>query len=163
MTEELGFSEQFYGNTVSLIAVAAIAACLSYGLYCRRVSRALLVHASIVLGILSTVAYWTVVDERSAVLVSLATGFTYMTATLIQLDLAAQACLPQMAGTLFALLMALSNLSVSLSTWVGGSWYEQWTAAWDSRTAFNGLVGVGAVFTAGCWLLVPFLPRNLQT
>ena len=93
-------------------------------------------------------------------LVTLAVGFTYMTATLIQLDLAARACPPEAAGTVFATLMALENLAASLGTWLGGSWYERGLARWGSRTSFHLLVLVGSACTAGCWLLVPFLPRE---
>jgi predicted MFS family arabinose efflux permease len=158
MTGEMGFSEQFYGNTVSVMSAGCIAASLGYGLYCRRVPLPWLLHGSIVLGIASTLAYWAMADRRSAMLVALAVGLTYMTALLIQLDLAARACPPQVAGTSFALLMALSNLGLSLSTGLGGHWYEAWRDRWGSRAAFDLLVGVGAAFTAGCWLIVPFLP-----
>src|SRR5262249_2431439 len=150
-----GFDEQFYGNSQSYIAMASLAACVAYGFYCRRLSPATLVHASIVLGILSTLAYWAMQDEISAVLVSVVFGFTYGTANLILLDLAARAWPPRTAGTVFALLMALSNLSVALSTWVGGWWYEQVTVLSNRRTAFQVLVGVGALCTTGCWLLWP--------
>src|SRR5262249_15086005 len=124
MTRALGFSERFYGNTVALTAVASIAASVAYGLYCRRVRMPLLINGSIVLGILSTLAYAWVTDERSAELVTLGAGFTYMTATLIQLDLAARTCPTVTAGTVFALLMALENLSASTSTWLGGVLYD---------------------------------------
>ena len=40
-------------------------------------------------GVLSTLAYWGLRDEQSAIVISVLVGFTYMTATLIQLDLAA--------------------------------------------------------------------------
>jgi predicted MFS family arabinose efflux permease len=159
MTRALGLSERFYGMTVALTAVASIAASVAYGLYCRRVPMPVLVHASIVLGVVSTLGYAAVSDERSAVLVTLAVGVSYMTATLIQLDLAARACPPEVAGTLFALLMALENLGASSSTWLGGLLYDRGIDRWESRGAFLVLVLVGSAFTAGCWLLVPFLPR----
>jgi MFS family permease len=160
MTRHMGFSEQFYGNTVSYTAMAYVAGSMSYAFYCRRFSMTALLHASIVLGILSTVAYWAMVDQLSAILVSLAFGFTYMTANLIGLDLAARACPPESAGTVFALLMALSNFSQSLSVWLGGEWYDRGIAWWGGQVSFNILVGVGAAFTAGCWLLWPILRRN---
>ncbi|MBV8075127.1 MAG: MFS transporter [Planctomycetaceae bacterium] len=160
MTRELRWSERFFGQTVALTALASIAASLSYGLYDRRVPFRVLAHASIALGVLSSLAYLAMTDERSAVLVTLAVGFTYMTATLIQLDLAARSCPPEAAGTVFATLMALENLAASLSAWLGGHWYEQGLARWGGRTSFRVLVLVGAAFTAACWLLVPLLPRD---
>lgn len=159
MTQELRLSDQFYGDTNSLFAVAAVVACALYGLYCRRLPFLWLIHLSILFGVLSTVAYWRLEGRTSAVWITLAVGFAYMTATLVQLDLAARVCLPESAGTTFAVLMALSNFSVSLSMALGGYWYDRWQAEWDSRTAFHLLVTVGAAFTAGCWLLVPWLAR----
>jgi hypothetical protein len=160
MTRGLGFSEQFYGQTVALTAVASIVASIAYGLYCRRVPMVALVHASIVLGVLSTLGYLGLADRRSAVLVTWATGVTYMTANLIQLDLAARTCPPAVAGTVFALLMALENLSASISTWFGGWLYAHGAERWGSHRAFQVLVVIGSVLTAGCWLLVPFLPAR---
>lgn len=160
MTGEMQLTEQFYGTTVSLMAIASVAASAAYGFYCRRIPLAWLIHGSIVLGILSTVGYWAMVDRTSAVIVTLAVGFTYMTAMLIQLDLAARACPAEVSGTAFAILMALSNLSVSLSTAAGGYLYDRWAESWGAVTAFNLLVGCGAVLTAGCWLLVPALRRS---
>jgi predicted MFS family arabinose efflux permease len=160
MTGPLGLSEQFYGATVSLMAVASVVASLCYGAYCRLMPMRWLVHASIVLGIVSNLAYAGLAGSRSAALVTLVVGFAVMTATLIQLDLVARWCPAQVAGTTFALLMAVSNLGASLATWLGGSWYERAASAWGNRVAFQLLAVVGAAFTAGCWLLLPWLPRE---
>lgn len=160
MTERMRFTEQFYGHSVSLMAGAAVVACVAYGGYCRRVPFGLLIHASIVLGILSTLAYWFLGGTISAVVISLAVGFVYMTSTLIQFDLAARVCPPHAAGTIFATLMALTNLSVSASTWIGGKMYAYGETRWGSDVAFHALVGIGAAFTAICWILVPGLRRH---
>jgi MFS family permease len=162
MTRAMGFSETFYGDTQAYSAAASVVACAAYGAYCRRVPMAVLVHASIVLGIVSTLAYALMTDERSAVLVSIGIGFTYMTATLIQLDLAARACPPAAAGTLFATIMALENVSASVSSWLGGRWYERWAAQAGERAAFAMLVGVGAAFTGACWALWPLQAPAVQ-
>ena len=57
--------------------------------------------------------------------------------------------------------MALSNLSTALSTWLGGVWYVELEDRYGAIGAFNTLVGIGALFTAGCWLLVPLVNRTL--
>jgi MFS family permease len=158
MTRGMGFSERFFGRLLSLSALASIAASLAYGTYCRRVPFGRLVHLSIALGVVSTLGYAFVTDQRSAILVTLAVGFTYMTATLIQLDLAARSCPIDVAGTVFALLMALENLAAALSTWLGGAFYEQGIERWGPRASFQVLVIVGSSFTAGCWLLLLALP-----
>jgi predicted MFS family arabinose efflux permease len=162
MTTRLHFDEEFYGNMMSLYSAAAMTGSLLYGVYCRRVPMILLVHLSIVLGIASTIGYWALGGEPSALAIAMVAGFATATATVIQLDLAAQVCPPQTAGTLFALLMGLSNLGTALSMSLGGWFYERWQASWGHPLAFNLLVGIGASFTAGCWLIVPFLKRAMR-
>lgn len=159
MTRELGHSEQFCGHMVAVLSVAAIVASLAYGAYCRHVRFEWLIHVSIVAGIASNLAYWGLAGPTSAVLVTAAVGFTYMTANLVLMDLAARVCDPATAGTTFAILMALSNLSMSLSGSLGGNWYDWLASNWGSAMAFQLLVGIGAAFTAGCWLLVPVLRK----
>ncbi len=84
-------------------------------------------------------------------------GVTYMTGNLIQLDLAARICPPKAAGTVFALLMSVSNLGILLSTWVGGIWYDQLDAGGAMMRPSTPWSPIGAAFTAVCWLLMPWL------
>jgi hypothetical protein len=160
LTGGLHLGEAAFGHVVTLTSVASIAASIAYGSICRRIPPRALVHLSIVLGIVSTLGYAAVVDERSVVPVALATGATYMIATLIQLDLAARACPPAVAGTVFASIMALENLGASASTWLGGLLYQSGLERWGPRLSFQVLVVVGSASTACCWLLVPLLPRG---
>jgi hypothetical protein len=118
-----------------------------------------LVHLSIATGVLATIAYWGLVGNKSALAVSFAVGFVYMTATMIQLDLAARVCDLLTAGTTFALLMSLTNLAVSLSMALGGAIYVELADWTDHPFAFRVLVGIGALFTSCCWLLVPAIRR----
>jgi MFS family permease len=159
MTGELKLSDQFYGVTVSVEAVASIVASIAYGFYCRVVPFHLLVHLSIVCGLMATVSHVVLRDETSALVVSVVVGFTFMTATLVQLDLAARTCPPGSAGTMFAMLMALTNFSALLATAIGGQIYEAVRVRMDGWSAFNVLVGIGAATSAACWLLVPWLRR----
>lgn len=159
-TVELGLTEQEFGNSTSVLAAAAMFASIAYGFYCRRVAFGLLVHLSIGLGVLATLAYLFYIGPNTAYAVSAAVGLTYMTATLVQLDLAARSCPPHVAGTTFALLMSLSNFSVAVSGALGGSLYESLSEAFSPGDAFRALVCVGALFTAACWLLVPWLRRQ---
>jgi MFS family permease len=159
MTGHLGYSEQFYGNTSSVLAAGAVLGSLGYGLYCRAVSFPRLVHLSIVAGVGATLVYARLrsSDPALAYTASFVAGFTWMTGSLVQLDLAARTCPPEIAGTTFSLLMALTNLAMLLSTAAGGFLYESWAGRWDNDVAFTLLVGTGASCTAACWLLVPFL------
>lgn len=158
MTKELELTESFYGETVSLLAIGAVVASVAYGMYCRRIGSRTLVHLSIVTGIAATLVYAMLDGKSSAVIASLVAGFTYMTGTLVQLDIAARACPSSAAGTTFALLMALSNLAVSLSTAAGGAMYDAWRSAYDAEGAFQMLVLAGAGSTALCWIVVRYLP-----
>ena len=157
LTEVLKFSEQFFGNLMSLLSIFAVIGSLAYGVYCRTVAWWKLVRLSIVMGVLSTAAYAAVDTPASAVLVFGLTGLTVITANLIQLDLAARVCPPKSAGTVFALLMGISNLGISLSGGVGGYFYEALSRRFGSDTAFQILVATGSGCTALCWLLIPLL------
>jgi predicted MFS family arabinose efflux permease len=163
LTRQLDVSEQFYGVTVSLLSVGAIAGSLAYGAYCRRVRMSRLIHLAIAAGVLSTLAYSGVRGPKSAAVISVVVGFTYLTGSMVQLDLAARACPVRAAGTTFALLMALSNLGLSLSAALGGWLYDAWSSRWSPATAFQLLVVAGALSTCLCWLLVPFLNRTIDT
>jgi hypothetical protein len=81
---------------------------------------------------------------------------------LIQLDLAARVCPPETAGTVFALLMALENVSASLSTWLGGILYEAGKPRWGTQGSFQALVLIASALTASCWLLIPWLPGGMN-
>ncbi len=160
MTDELHFSELFYGHMASVQAAAQTAACGAYFWYCRRVPLGWLVHGSIAAGIAATLVFWLMHDPWSAAVASIVYGFAYMTGTLVQLDLAARICPTSSAGTMFAVLMAISNTGMSVGSYYGGQWYQDMSVQLDSpHLAFDALVLIGAAFTAGCWLLVPLMKR----
>ena len=158
-TRTLGFDEEFYGKTQSLMAVGSILGCLIYPSLDRWMATPLLIRLSIVLGVASTLAFAGVSGRGSAIAASLVIGLIYMVATLIQLDLAARACPPEAAGTGFAFLMALENLAASLSTGLGGWAYAEGCRRWGSMMAFAMLVLLGSACTASSWLLLPTLRR----
>jgi MFS family permease len=161
MRKFLGFSEEFYGDTMSLIAVGSLTACISYGIYCRHVSMRKLVYAAVMLGIVSTWGYWCLAGRTSAVVVSLLTGFAYMTASMILVDLAARACPLEAAGTLFALFMAACNTSSAITTWLGGCIYESVGSRWGYEEAFTVVVALGGLFCGSSWWAIRFLPARL--
>jgi predicted MFS family arabinose efflux permease len=158
-TRQLGISEQFYGVTISLLSMGAIVGSLAYGTYCRRVRMSRLIHVAIAAGVLSTLCYCVVRGQVSAAVISFIVGFTYISGNMVQLDLAARVCPVAAAGTTFAMLMSLSNLSLLLSASLGGWLYDAWTARWSESVAFHLLVVAGALFSSACWLLVPLLNR----
>jgi predicted MFS family arabinose efflux permease len=119
-----------------------------------------LVHLSIAAGVLASIAYWGLAGKTSAVVISIVFGFVYMTGMMVQLDLAARVCEIETAGTTFALLMALSNFSTGLGTWLGGHIYETLADWQDYLWAFNFVVGLGALSTSCCWFLLPTIRRH---
>lgn len=161
MTRELGMSEQFYGNTISLLSIAAIAGSIVYGFFCRRFLFRNLIHAAIVAGILATAAYWGLEGKTSAILVALVAGFVYMIGNLVQLDLAARVSPVETAGTTFALLMAGANLGLALAAGLGGWLYDYWSVRYTPDLAFDLLVLAGALCTTACWLVVPLLKKGV--
>jgi len=116
-----------------------------------------LIHASIVAGIASTLCYWLLHDAPTAVAASFIYGLAWQIGLLVQLDLAGRICPTESAGTMFALLMAVSNSGQSAGIYLGGGWYDHLTAHFhgDRHLAFYTLVAIGAAFTAGCWAVVP--------
>ncbi len=158
---EMVFSQQFIGNLATISSLASMTGALSYGVLRRWLSFRVLLHGAILLGIASTAAYWLLAGEFSAQVVSAAIGFTTAVATLIQLDLAAQVCPIEIAGTVFAVLMSLSNFSTAVSAWLGARYYDRLLAALGGQAAFNWLVAIGSLATAACWLVMPWLLRGL--
>jgi hypothetical protein len=159
----LHFSEQLVGTLASWHAAGLLMGSVVYGVICRMISIGFLIHGSIVTGILGTIAYWGYRDPTSGTLISIVVGVVYAIGSLIQLDLAARICRPATAGTTFALLMSLSNLSAALSQGFGGTIYETMAQRWGTGLAFQLLVAIGALFTAGCWLLIPLLKQALPS
>ena len=158
-TSTLHFNEALVGMLQAWLAVGGLLGSVLYAIVCRMIPVAWLVHGSIISGILATLAYWGYRDPMSGVLVSLAVGIATAVGLLTQLDLAARVCRPATAGTTFALLMSLTNLSLLLAQGAGGSIYEAMAERWGYGSAFQILVALGALFTAACWLLMPLLRR----
>jgi MFS family permease len=105
--------------------------------------------------------YWLLTREAGAYEISIIFGFTYMTASIIQSDLAARACSLDAAGTIYALFMSICNFGSALSTWIGAYMYDMIKASWSAEDAFRLLIIMNGVFTASCWLVVRYLPEDL--
>jgi len=162
VTGELRLSEQFYGGMLSVMAFGWMIASAAYGFYCRRLSPRRLVQLSVVTGVATTLIYLGLQGEKSALAIAFIAGLTYMTGTLIQLDLAARVCPPAVAGTVFALLMSLSNFGVSAGEALGGWLYDVFAATFGRHVSFDMLVGFGATTSALCWLLIPWIVGSGQ-
>jgi len=87
-------------------------------------------------------------------------GFFYMTGNMVQCDLAARACPARAAGTVFAIFMSLCNLSMLLSTALGGHIYQAAGAANKTGAFFSTLV-IGAALTLCSLPIAMCLPRSI--
>lgn len=111
-----------------------------------------LLNITVLLGVISTIWYLWLVGEKTAIAFSILGGIVSMVTLLAILDLAARSC-PKMAeGTFFALLMSVYNGGAMVSKVLGGFLLQY--------TGLQTLIIISAVFTAFCWLLVPFIKTN---
>ncbi len=156
LTEHVKLTPQQYGHSISLFSLGSIGACLVYGFLCRIIPSRLLIHLAIATGVSSTLAYLLVQGVQSAFVVSVFVGFVYMLGNLIQMDFAARMCPATIAGSMFAMLMSVSNLAIILSTILGGWLYETFAAQSGPEFAYAIVVLIGSATTALCWCLVPW-------
>jgi Na+/melibiose symporter-like transporter len=159
MTEGLGFSEQSFGNVNSAFFAGSLIGSIGYGIYCRSVRLSTLLYVSILTAIVSNAIYWQLSSLSSAYVVSVTAGAAYMTGTLIQLDLTARIIPARAAATVFAAVMALTNLAGSASEAFGGWLFAAGKQAYDQTTAFSLVVLVSVASAMSCWLVVPVLRR----
>ena len=159
MTEDLGFSEQQFGNVTSAFFFGSLLGSIGYGIYCRSVRLSRLLHISIIAAVVSNAVYWQLDNLTSAYIVSVIAGAAYMTGTLIQLDLTARIIPARAAATIFATVMALTNFAGSLSEAFGGWLFEAAKAPYGRATAFSLVVAVSVAAAVSCWLVVPLLRR----
>ena len=159
MTEDLGFSEQQFGNVTSAFFLGSLLGSIGYGIYCRSVRLSRLLHISIIAAVVSNAVYWQLNDLTSAYIVSVLAGAAYMTGTLIQLDLTARIIPARAAATIFATVMALTNFAGSASEAFGGWLFEAAKAPYGRATAFSLVVAVSVAAAVSCWLVVPLLRR----
>ena len=66
MTEDLGFSEQDFGNVTSTFFLGSLLGSVGYGIYCRAVRLSTLLHLSILAAIVSNAVYWQLGSLTSA-------------------------------------------------------------------------------------------------
>jgi predicted MFS family arabinose efflux permease len=159
MTEDLGFSEQQFGNVTSAFFLGSLLGSIGYGIYCRSVRLSTLLHISIIAAVVSNAVYWQLAGLTSAYIISVIAGFAYMTGTLIQLDLTARIIPARAAATIFATVMALTNFAGSASEAFGGWLFEATKAPYGRATAFSLVVAVSVAAAIACWFVVPALRR----
>lgn len=160
VTIDLGLSETHYGQTVSVFAIFAVIACLSYGWAAERFAVKRLAHVALGSSVLVTLGLMLVVDAASDFALSIGSALAWTFAFLLQADVAARLCPPRYSGTVFALLMAVSNGADSLAAYLGGALHEWLSPRLGASLTYDLLVVSGALGTLGAWALVPRLAAD---
>jgi len=155
LTDTLKFSQGFIGMLSAINAAGWIAGGLLYRFLLWRMSRRGLLYLSLVLGVLSMLAYLGMVDQVTAVVIYFFFGLASTVANVATLSLAATVCPKHAEGFIFAALMSVINLASPLSDTIGAVLYEH---VFDNRLA--PLILVSAGFTALVLFLVPFVDRR---
>lgn len=145
----LKFSKIFIGVLSSIGSAASIVGAIIFWNICRNIPIKKLLNLSILIGVISTLAYLGLRDQKTAILLSISLGIISMVSHLTILDLAARTCPKLAEGTIFAGLMSILNLGASASGAVGG-WLSNFVS-------LKWLIIISALFTALCWLIVPYI------
>jgi len=148
-TDTLKFSQRFIGRLAALGAVSQVVGAVFYAPLSRRMRLKHIMHISIALGVVSTLAYLVYRDATSAVIITVVFGAVSMIMNLAFLDLAAKACPARVEATFFAALMSVYNLGSQLSENVGARLYDM--------VGYERLVYIAAGMTALTWVLMPLV------
>lgn len=154
-TKDLGFDPQFIGNLKIIGAVMGLVGALLYPLLCRKFNLRALLYLSIASTALSALCYLGYVSKTSAIIIEGVGLLGYTLAQLPLFDLAARATPKGSEALGYAVVLALGNLSTSLSDVIGSHLYDH------LKIGFMNLVWINASTTALILFVVPFLPAYL--
>jgi hypothetical protein len=116
-----------------------------------------LLNLSLVLGVVTTLAYLGLRDPITAVAIYFCAGVAAMVANVATLSLAAAVCPPRAEGFTFAALMSVINLAAPLSDTIGAVLYEHVFAR-----QLGSLILISAAFTGFVLVLVPFVEGTMM-
>ncbi|MFH1759316.1 MAG: MFS transporter [Patescibacteria group bacterium] len=138
-----------------------ISSCL-YGLYMmlvveltnklREIVKNKLLPLIIITAIFTTLAYLFYYNLTSAFIIEASTAFVGAMAFVGILVIAARVCPKYAEGTVFALLMSVSNLGKGVANIIGGHLYEV--------VGYHWLVAISAISVACTWFLLPLVRSN---
>ena len=151
-TDTLHFSKQFLGYLQMFNGLGSVIGAVAYALVCRYWPLRRLLTWGIIINVASTVIYFAYRTPPSAILIETLAGLGLAAAELPLFDLCARATPKGSEALGYALMMALSNVGLSLSD-LSGSWlFEKY------HLTFMNLVWINAGTTGITLLAVPFLP-----
>jgi predicted MFS family arabinose efflux permease len=152
MTDDLKFSQEYIGVLGSINSGGWIVGALLYRRFLKEINARNLLNLSILLGTLTTAAFFLLLDEATAAFINFFSGFAGMIAFVATLTLAADYCPQRAEGFAFAALMSITNLSAAVSDNAGSFLYEHLF-----NRHLNPLILVSAAFTALAFVFVPML------
>jgi|SRR5580704_9050084 MFS family permease len=152
MTNDLHFSQQFIGTLQSIGSAGAVCGALAYRLVFARLRTLKMLQLTIVMGILSTLAYLFLAGPYSAGLLNFQGGFVGAITVVTLASLVADFCPAGPEGFTFAILATIENLAVRASDISGSYVYDHLV---DHR--FVPLIIISAFATLLCVPLLPFL------
>lgn len=148
----LEFSDILIGHIDTVGSIGFVSGTLFFGVISRRLTREKMLKAIIVSGVVSTLSYLFFVDAASAFAVNAFAGVVAVIAFLGILNIAAEVCPKNAEGTVFALLMSISNFGAQLGAVSGGKLYETLGYQW--------LVVISAAATACMWFFLPLVRKS---
>lgn len=154
-SEVLKFSEQFIGNLTVIGGVMGLVGAMLYPLLCRRFHLRALLYLSISSTVVSTLCYLGYVSKGTAIAIEAIGLLGYTLAQLPLFDLAARATPKGSEALGYAVMLALGNLSTSISDVIGSYLFDHF------KLGFKNLVWVNAGTTALVLIVIPFLPSYL--
>lgn len=151
----LGFSQTFIGQLAAWNAGGMVLGSVIYGLSLKNKPIRRQLWLAVALGTLSTLAYLLLSSPLTAILLESLRGFANVIAILAIYALAADVCPARTEVSVMASLIAVRNLAIEASTFMGGQLYS---SVFQNKLA--PLIVFAAVTTALCSLLIPFLPLS---
>lgn len=145
----LKFSDIQIGHIDTVGAIAFVVGTMFFGAVSKQLSQRELLRAIIISGVIANVSYLFFRDVASAFFVMGVSSMVGVLAFLGILTIAAKICPKYAEGTIFALLMSITNAGAQLGEITGGKLYEVIGYSW--------LVVISAVFTAAMWFFLPLV------
>jgi predicted MFS family arabinose efflux permease len=133
----------------------ALGAALFMGVLSKRFSTHKLIVIGLIAAAASMVPFFFITSKAIAYAANVGYGVGYILASLASLSIAAEACPKRAEGTVFAAMMAISNVGLNYGDKLGSTLYER-----TFHFNVHPLVGISIAFTLAGLVLVPFLPSR---
>ncbi len=153
-SKTLMFEQSFIGQLAAINAAGMALGAFLYRRWIKDLTLTKQLCLAVALGTLSVLGYLLLSTPTSAVILEVFRGVCDMFYILTMYALAASVCPPRSEVTVMAALLAVKNLAVDGSTFIGG---QLFTAVFDNQLA--PLIVVAAITTALCGLLIPMLRK----